>query len=87
MKKLTTIAMALMMLTGCSAESDETKDKYTGGRTEYTGGVYSEFSYAIDVQTVDSCEYIICYGSKGRTIIHKANCKNPFHDKCKQLEK
>lgn len=30
-------------------------------------------------KTIDSCQYIIIFGSEGRNIIHKANCKNTQH--------
>jgi len=35
----------------------------------------------ITIQIIDSCEYIV-FGDRGTTkgaIIHKANCRNPFH--------
>lgn len=32
--------------------------------------------YQIYVEIIDGCEYIICDGLYGLSIIHKANCKN-----------
>jgi hypothetical protein len=36
-----------------------------------TGEVWASMDYKIEEKTIDSCEYIIIFGSEGRNIIHK----------------
>lgn len=50
---------------------------------EYDGGVWSSMEYIIEEREIDSCQYIIIFGVEGRNIIHKANCRNPFHSRQK----
>ena len=42
--------------------------------------MWSTVQYKIEEVEIDKCEYIIILGKGGRSIIHKANCKNQFHE-------
>lgn len=88
MKKLkitTVVAIALyaMLAAGvssCNVSGVEAKNeplKY--GYFEHKDGIWSGIDYEIEEKTIDSCEYIIIFGSEGRNIIHKANCRNAVH--------
>lgn len=46
---------------------------------EHKGAMWNGIEYKIVEKTIDSCEYIIIFGSGSRNIIHKANCSNPCH--------
>lgn len=80
MKKILTICsvslLFLLFILSCSFNSSQTPENYS---YEHNGGVWSSMDYKIEQKTIDSCEYIIIFGDKGRNIIHKANCKNSFH--------
>ena len=82
--KVAAIAVYAMLAAGvssCNVSTEEAKNeepiKY--GRFEYSGGVWSSVEYKIEERTIDSCQYIIIFGSEGRNIIHKANCRNAVH--------
>jgi hypothetical protein len=88
MKKLnftTKIAIALyaMLAAGvssCNISSGETKNETPKNVSyEHTKGMWGSMDYQIEQKTIDSCEYIIIFGSEGRNIIHKANCRNTVH--------
>lgn len=44
-----------------------------------TDDMWSSIDYRIEERKIDSCEYIIIYGTDSRNLIHKANCRNAFH--------
>ena len=81
MKKLFVLTLISLLLISCSQSGRRERHEANRqpGSHEYTGGIWSSMNYAIEEKTIDSCEYIIIYGSEGRNIIHKANCRNPFH--------
>ena len=88
MKKLkfttkTAIALYAILAAGvssCNISGGETKNEpLKDGHFEHTNGVWLSTEYKIEEKTIDSCEYIIIFGSEGRNIIHKANCRNPVH--------
>ncbi len=75
MKKL----LILLVIIGLLASCDETTTKESSNKVdeyEYSGGIWNSTEYKIEQTKIDSCEYIIILGVEGRTIIHKANCKN-----------
>jgi hypothetical protein len=37
-------------------------------------------AYGISTYTIDGCEYVVLKEDHGACIIHKANCKNTFHE-------
>lgn len=81
---LAAIAVYAMLAAGvssCTVRSEETKNEEPtkDGYFEYDGGMWSGIEYKIEERTIDSCQYIIIFGSGGRNIIHKANCKNAIH--------
>lgn len=69
MKKL---ILLIPLLYSCSSE-DETKNGYFENTNN---GIWGSVEYRIEQKIIDSCEYIIIFGAEGRSIIHKANCKN-----------
>lgn len=88
MKKLsfttkTAIALYAMLAVGvssCNISSGETKNETPKNVSyEHTEGMWGSLDYQIEQKTIDSCEYIIIFGSEGRNIIHKANCRNAIH--------
>lgn len=84
MKKIITIAVLAICLYSCEGFKQKNKNnKVTEDRFEYSGGSWSSLEYKIVEKTIDSCEYIIIFGSQGRNIIHKANCHNQFHNRNK----
>lgn len=74
-------AMLSAGVSSCTVRSVETKNEepIKDGYFEYDGGVWSTTEYKIEERTIDSCQYIIIFGSEGRNIIHKANCRNAVH--------
>lgn len=79
MKYTTIIALALVMA-GCAGDS-QTPTAPAPPINLNSGGWTGECN--INTIVIDSCEYIVATGP-GRTavcIIHKANCKNPIHNK------
>lgn len=74
-------AMLAAGVSSCNVSSEESKNKepIKDGRFEYEGGIWSAIGYKIEERTIDSCQYIIIFGSEGRNIIHKANCRNAVH--------
>jgi hypothetical protein len=87
MKKLKIISIIAMSIgligiISCNCNYEHTPygvEKSTKFSYEHTGGLWLSTEYSIDQKTIDSCEYIIVFGQQGRSIIHKANCKNSFH--------
>ena len=84
--KITTvaaIALYAMLAAGvssCNVSGGETKNEpLKDGYFEHKDGMWSSMDYKIEEKTIDSCEYIIIFGSEGRNIIHKANCRNAVH--------
>lgn len=78
------IAVYAMLAAGvysCNVSSEEAKNEepVKDGHFEYDGGIWSSIEYKIEERTIDSCQYIIIFGSEGRNIIHKANCRNAVH--------
>jgi hypothetical protein len=80
------IALYVMMVVGvssCRETGGETKNKNEEGLKEgyfeYSEGMWSSMQYRIEEKTIDSCQYIIIFGSDGRNIIHKGNCRNVVH--------
>jgi len=77
------IALYAMLAAGvssCNISSGENKNETPKNISyEHTGGVWGSLDYRIEQKTIDSCEYIIIFGSEGRNIIHKANCRNSVH--------
>jgi len=67
MKKL----ILLFLICGCGA-CDQPGDQVKGGNFNHVNQV-----------TVDSCEYLYLYFSRDGqpVLVHKANCKNPIHNK------
>ena len=61
-----------------TSKNVETNTKYG---YEYTDGIWMRMNYALEQKTIDSCEYIIIFGTDGRSIVHKANCNNIYHKK------
>ena len=83
-KNISIIAMAIGFLgiISCNCNDEHTsKDVETSTKYdyEYTGGVWTSTDYALEQKTIDSCEYIIIFGTGGRSIVHKANCNNIYH--------
>lgn len=73
--------LAFCVLVACAPNNNgetNTPDSSVG-KYEYDGGGWSSMEYKVEEKVIDSCEYIIIFGSDGRDIIHKANCNNPFH--------
>jgi hypothetical protein len=87
MKKLKIISIIAMSIgligiISCNCNYEHTPngvEKSTEYSYEHTDGIWLSTEYAIEQKTIDSCEYIIVFGQRGRNIIHKANCKNSFH--------
>lgn len=84
--KLNVIAFIVGLSMSFTLQSCAKYDEKTGeesilndGYFEYDGGSWSSIEYKIEEKTIDSCEYIIIFGSENRNIIHKANCRNSFH--------
>lgn len=84
--KITTvaaIALYAMLAAGvssCNVSGGETKNETPKNVSyEHTEGMWRSMNYQIGQKTIDSCEYIIIFGSEGRNIIHKANCINAVH--------
>lgn len=76
MKNLNLICLSLIVITtSCS----NTNSKDAPSSAEHTSGIWGYIDYGIEEKTIDSCQYIIIFGSHGRDIIHKSNCKNKFH--------
>jgi hypothetical protein len=79
----TAIALYAMLAAGvssCNISSGETKNETPKNVSyEHTEGLWGSMDYQIEQKTIDSCEYIIIFGSEGRNIIHKANCRNTVH--------
>lgn len=83
-KIVTTIALLVNLAIGvssCGVKAEETKkeEPIKDGYFEYKGGTWSSLEYKIEEKTIDSCQYIIIFGSESRNIIHKANCRNHKH--------
>jgi hypothetical protein len=79
------IAIGLLGIISCNCNNEHTS-KDVKKSTEYsyehtTGGFWGSVEFGIEQRTIDSCEYIIIFGSDGRNIIHKANCNNIYHKK------
>lgn len=74
-------AMLVVGVSSCNVSGGETKNEAPpkDGYFEYDGGIWSSMEYKIEERTIDSCQYIIIFGSEGRNIIHKANCRNAVH--------
>lgn len=74
-------AMLMACVSSCNISSEETKNKepLKDGYFEYKGGMWGSMEYKIEERTIDSCQYVIIFGSEGRNIIHKANCRNAIH--------
>jgi hypothetical protein len=73
LKIITITAMLAACISSCNVNGGETKTY------EHKSGVWSSVDYKIEECTIDSCQYIIIFGSEGRNIIHKANCRNIVH--------
>ena len=78
------IALYAMLAAGvssCNVISEESKNEAPpkDGYFEYDGGMWLSMEYKIEERTIDSCQYIVIFGSEGRNIIHKANCRNAVH--------
>mgnify|MGYP000163741544 CR=1 FL=1 len=90
MKQLFALSI-LLTLFSCSSDLDkkiektvknaERQDSLKNGAYEHTeaGVFWGSMDYKIEERIIDSCEYIIIFGTEGRNIIHKANCNNSFH--------
>ena len=88
MKKILTVTL-LMLSVSCAQQDSRNPSTTTVPAKdtivekpysyEHSSGMWSSIDYMITERTIDSCEYIIIFGSEGRNIIHKANCNNPFH--------
>lgn len=77
MKNLLKLILISFVLFSCSSGNNEQiKDNYS---YEHNAGIWTSIEYKILVKEIDQCEYIIIFGSEGRNIIHKENCKNPEH--------
>ncbi len=64
------------IISSCSISTIEAKNESIKCESfEYDGGMWSSMQYGIAQKTIDSCEYIIIFGTEGRNIIHKANCR------------
>jgi hypothetical protein len=74
-----TIALCVMLLFSCSSSDSSENVIPKDGTFEYDGGLWVSMNYKIEERTIDSCQYIIIFGVEGRSIIHKANCRNSFH--------
>ena len=72
-------AMLAAGVSSCNFSGGETKNETQKHVYEHTGGLWSSLDYEIEQKTIDSCEYIIIFGSENRNIIHKANCRNSVH--------
>lgn len=71
MKKLLVLVLGLSLLS-CEIKNTEKEDDPKQDSSLVINRPY----YTINVETVDSCEYLILNGTYGRSIIHKENCKN-----------
>lgn len=77
MKNLVKLILISFVLFSCSSGNNEQiKENFS---YEHSGGIWTSLEYKIAVKEIDQCEYIIIFGSEGRNIIHKENCKNPEH--------
>lgn len=82
-------AILLIELTGCGPSKAQLEAKeraknqiYTDLDTTSDEGDY--YLGDIEIRVIDSCEYIIAaIYSSGISITHKANCRNPIHQKNK----
>jgi hypothetical protein len=81
-KKIFLYSILILINFSCS-ETEKENIPLKDGYFEYKGGAWSSTEYNIEEKTIDSCQYIIIFGSEGRNIIHKANCKNLQHDQTK----
>ena len=74
------IVIAMLSTSSCENQSSETETEVESKTNyEYTGGIWLSMEYALRERTIDSCEYIVIFGTQGTNIIHKANCDNQFH--------
>ncbi len=71
--------LLLIIITSCSNSKAEQRNIPQDGYFEYTGGIWGSIEYKIEQKTIDSCQYIVMFGSQGLHIIHKANCNNIYH--------
>lgn len=83
-KRFNLIVLLVLFLSACGSSSDSIEQpskpqEYPQGYFEWDGGGWYSTEYRIEQKTIDGCEYILIFGSQGRNIIHKANCKNSFH--------
>lgn len=69
------ILITLFFLVSCKPSAEKTTE------SNDSPIVVNNTRYSIMVEKVDSCEYIVLDGTYGRSIIHKANCKNHEHPK------
>jgi len=65
--------IAIIIFNSCNNIENE---KIEDGYFEYKSGTWGSLEYKIEEKTIDSCEYIVIFGSNKANIIHKANCSN-----------
>lgn len=86
MKKIFIVIITLIiLLSSCDRVKEElilekanANAKPSSNHWEHTGGIWGSVDYRIVEKTIDSCQYIIIFGTDSRNIIHKANCRNPY---------
>lgn len=77
----TSLLIIIFLTTSCHVAKERKGEKQQDGQYEYENSdkIWTSIDYKIEEKTIDSCKYIIIFGSEGRSIIHKENCDNPFH--------
>jgi hypothetical protein len=75
------LTMAVIIsISSCSNVGEESEKHAEVVSYEHSSGTWYVVEYQIIEKTIDSCQYIIIFGTDGRNIIHKANCRNKFHN-------
>jgi len=77
MKKLIIALTCAAVLLGCTNEVDIYTDKPNTMTAEQY--ISSGKFRAINIITLDSCEYVITNSGSSGGVCHKGNCKNPIH--------
>jgi hypothetical protein len=75
MKKLILFTLAVGMIAGCT---EPTVTKQT------TQTVISMGDKPLEIVEIDSCEYLVSYYDRSRSLTDKGNCKNLIHKKDEQ---
>ena len=71
MKNLLVLVGIILAITSCKKANDSVITPENNSRV-----IKANVGLVVEVIKIDGCDYILCDGIEGVSIIHKQNCKN-----------